>query len=96
MYEITLERLRDSNNDRLWFSMNVKLGKLYLDMCSFDPLQRLLDQLYRFCETPYGDSDPAKATSLLDVYALDIQVRASFSGSNERADSTLCSSCVAL
>ncbi|KAH7462491.1 hypothetical protein PRIC1_014940 [Phytophthora ramorum] len=74
MYELTLDKLKDVNNDRLWFSMNVKLGKLYLDMHEFDQLQRLLQQLYDYCQTPDGVQDHSKATSLLDVYALEIQL----------------------
>ncbi|KAF4316646.1 hypothetical protein JM18_008083 [Phytophthora kernoviae] len=74
MYELTLDRLKDVNNDRLWFSMNVKLGKLYLDMREFEQLRRLLDQLYSYCETPDGVQDHSKATSLLDIYALEIQL----------------------
>ncbi|GMF36516.1 unnamed protein product [Phytophthora lilii] len=73
MYELTLDKLKDVNNDRLWFSMNVKLGKLYLDMQEFDQLQKLLQQLYDYCQTPDGVQDHSKATSLLDVYALEIQ-----------------------
>ncbi|CEG49528.1 COP9 signalosome, subunit CSN2 [Plasmopara halstedii] len=70
MYELTLDKLKDVNNDRLWFSMNIKLGKLYLDMQEFDQLQRLFDQLYDYCQAP----DHSKATSLLEVYALEIQL----------------------
>ncbi|CAI5746087.1 unnamed protein product [Peronospora destructor] len=46
MYELTLDKLKDVNNDRLWFSMN----------------------------TSDGVQDQSKATSLLDVYALEIQL----------------------
>ncbi|CAH0486072.1 unnamed protein product [Peronospora farinosa] len=74
MYELTLDKLKDVNNDRLWFSMNVKLGKLYLDMQEFDQLEKLLHQLYSYCQTSDGGQDQSKATSLLDVYALEIQL----------------------
>uniref|UniRef100_K3WAZ5 PCI domain-containing protein n=1 Tax=Globisporangium ultimum (strain ATCC 200006 / CBS 805.95 / DAOM BR144) TaxID=431595 RepID=K3WAZ5_GLOUD len=74
MYEITLDRLKDANNDRLWFNMNVKLGKLYLDLNEFVQLRKLLDQLYVYCQTPDGGNDQSKATALLDVYSLDIQL----------------------
>lgn len=72
MYELTLERLKDGNNERLWFTMKVKLGKLYLDMRAFAPLQVMLDELYEYCGD--GETDHSKATLLLDVYALEIQV----------------------
>ncbi|CAH0473544.1 unnamed protein product [Peronospora belbahrii] len=74
MYQLTMEKLKVMNNDRLWFSMNVKLGKLYLDMKEFDQLEKLLQQLYAYCKTPDEIQDQSKATSLLDVYALDIQL----------------------
>lgn len=83
MYELTLDKLKDVNNDRLWFSMNVKLGKLYLDMQEFDQLQKLLKQLYDYCQTSDGVQDHSKATSLLDVYALEIQVT---NGMQSRSD----------
>uniref|UniRef100_A0AAV1VEM9 PCI domain-containing protein n=1 Tax=Peronospora matthiolae TaxID=2874970 RepID=A0AAV1VEM9_9STRA len=54
--------------------MNTKLGKLYLDMHNFDQLQKLLQQLYAYCQTSDGEQDNAKATSLLEVYALEIQL----------------------
>lgn len=54
--------------------MNVKLGKLYLDISEFGQLRRLLDKLYEYCQTPEGGNDQSKATALLDVYSLDIQV----------------------
>ncbi|TYZ61312.1 hypothetical protein PybrP1_010536 [[Pythium] brassicae (nom. inval.)] len=73
MYEITLERLKGAHNERLWFNMNVKLGKLYLDIGEFAQLRRLLDELYAYCQTPEGSNDQSKATALLDVYSLDIQ-----------------------
>ncbi|DAZ96988.1 TPA: hypothetical protein N0F65_011903 [Lagenidium giganteum] len=73
MYEITLEKLKAGNNDRLWFSMNVKLGKLFLEVGEFGQLRRLLDQLYEYCRAPDGAQDNSKATALMEVYALDIQ-----------------------
>lgn len=75
MYEVTLERLKGAHNERLWFTMNVKLGKLYLDIGDVVQLRRLLDELYVYCQTPEGGNDQSKATALLDVYSLDIQVR---------------------
>jgi COP9 signalosome complex subunit 2 len=74
MYEITLEKLKNVHNDRLWFSMNLKLGRLYLELQEFSILRKLLDQLYHYCETPEGTKDESKATALLDIYCLDIQV----------------------
>lgn len=85
MYELTLEKLKDTNNERLWFGMKIKLGKLYLDLAAFTQLETLLGELYVYCGVahPVNDSkaggegsaqDHGKASLLLDVYALDIQV----------------------
>lgn len=88
MYELTLERLKDANNERLWFGMKIKLGKLFLDMRAFAPLEAMLSELYVYCGVPHpvdssssssssgqGVLDHGKASLLMDVYALDIQVR---------------------
>lgn len=87
MYELTLERLKDANNERLWFGMKIKLGKLYLDMRAFAPLEALLSELYVYCGVPHpvdgastgsrggqAAQEHGNASLLLDVYALDIQV----------------------
>jgi len=74
MYEITLNALKTANNDRLWFQTNVKLGKLYLDIGDYTQLRRVVNELHQSCKTPDGLDDLSKATSLLDVYCLEIQV----------------------
>ncbi|RHY82606.1 hypothetical protein DYB37_012747 [Aphanomyces astaci] len=73
-YEITLDALKCAHNDRLWFQTNVKLGRLYLEMGEVAPVKRVLMELHESCKTPDGHDDLAKATSLLDVYCLEIQV----------------------
>ncbi|RHX99826.1 hypothetical protein DYB36_013559 [Aphanomyces astaci] len=73
-YEITLDALKCAHNDRLWFQTNVKLGRLYLEMGEVAPVKRVLMELHESCKTPDGHDDMAKATSLLDVYCLEIQV----------------------
>ncbi|KAG6947672.1 hypothetical protein JG688_00015441 [Phytophthora aleatoria] len=50
------------------------LGKLYLDIREFDQLQKLLTQLYEYCQMPDRVQRPSKATALLDAYALEIQL----------------------
>lgn len=75
MYKVTLETLKRLHNERLWFSMNIKLGRLYLEMQQFSGLRRLLDDLYAFCQGTEETQvlDHSKSTMLLEVFALDIQ-----------------------
>ncbi|ETW09174.1 hypothetical protein, variant [Aphanomyces invadans] len=73
-YEITLEALKTAHNERLWFQTNVKLGRLYLEMGEVASLKRVLKELHQSCKTPDGHDDLSKATSLLDVYCLEVQL----------------------
>lgn len=73
-YETTLEALKDSKNDRLWFKTNTKLGKLYFDMQEFGKLEKVLKQLRQSCQTDEGEDVQNKGTQLLEVYALEIQM----------------------
>ncbi len=75
VYEMTLDALKTVNNDRLWFQTNIKLGKLYLELGDYVPLRRVLQELHASCKTPDGHDDISKATSLLEVYCLEIQAR---------------------
>ena len=48
MYQMTLEHLK-SNNERLWFNISLRLGKIYLDLKQYDHLDRLLSELKDNC-----------------------------------------------
>ena len=74
MYEITLEALKTINNERLWFNTNQKLAKLYLDANKLHDVDRLIADLKKSCQLPDGSEDPNKATYLLEVYFLEIQL----------------------
>ncbi|CAJ0578071.1 unnamed protein product, partial [Mesorhabditis spiculigera] len=73
-YETTLEALKDSKNDRLWFKTNTKLGKLYFDMREYGYLEKVIRQLRNSCQTEDGEDVQNKGTQLLEVYALEIQM----------------------
>jgi COP9 signalosome complex subunit 2 len=73
-YEITLEALKGSKNERLWFKTNTKLGKLYFDLKQFDKLEQVLKQLRASCRNEQGEEDQKKGTQLLEIYALEIQM----------------------
>jgi COP9 signalosome complex subunit 2 len=72
-YQITLDCLKESHNDRLWFKTNTKLAKLYLDEQNYARLDEVLRQLRESCKTDDGDTDDKKGTQMLEIYALEIQ-----------------------
>mmetsp|Transcript_18201 Transcript_18201/g.18258 ORF Transcript_18201/g.18258 Transcript_18201/m.18258 type:complete len:453 (+) Transcript_18201:134-1492(+) len=74
MYEITLQALKNSNNERLWFNTNQKLAKLYLDANKLSEVERLLGVLKQSCQNPDGSDDLSKGTYLLEIYCLEIQL----------------------
>jgi len=74
IYEHTLDALKATANQRLWFSTSVKLAKLYLEMCDVQKLQRIVRTLHRTCQKPDGSDDVSKGSQLLEVYALEIQM----------------------
>lgn len=59
-YEIILEVLKDVKNDRLWFKINIKFGKLYFDRVEFIKLVKILKQLYQLCQIDEGEDDLKK------------------------------------
>ncbi|CAI4231605.1 unnamed protein product [Auanema sp. JU1783] len=73
-YKTTLDALKDSKNERLWFKTNIKLGKLYLDMRQYSQLEKILKQLKKSCKNEEGEEDQKKGTQLLEIYALEIQM----------------------
>lgn len=74
MYEITFEALKAANNERLWFNTNIKVGKIYLQQRAYDKVASVVKELRASCQTRDGVDDPSKSTSLLEAYALEIQL----------------------
>lgn len=74
LYSTTLETLRETRNERLWFKTNTKLGKLYFDRRDFGRLSVVIRQLHQSCQMDDGSEDMKKGTQLLEVYALEIQM----------------------
>ena len=75
--QTTLDALRDAKNERLWFKTMTKLGKLYYDREEYSKLSKILKQLHTSCMTQEGEDDLKKGTQLLEIYALEIQVKKS-------------------
>lgn len=74
IYELTLDALKQTANQRLWFSTSVKLAKLHLEMGDVNKLQRMVRQLHKTCQKQDGTDDVSKGSQLLEVYALEIQM----------------------
>ncbi|RZB45745.1 PCI domain containing protein [Asbolus verrucosus] len=73
-YETTLDALKNSKNDRLWFKTNTKLGKVFLERGEFNKLSSIIRQLKQACGYYDSESNLHKGTQLLEVYALEIQM----------------------
>mmetsp|Transcript_13638 Transcript_13638/g.18178 ORF Transcript_13638/g.18178 Transcript_13638/m.18178 type:complete len:451 (-) Transcript_13638:179-1531(-) len=74
IYELTFAALKAANNERLWFNTNIKVGKLYLQQKEYYRVASIINQLKQVCQHPDGTDDATKGTSLLEVYALEIQL----------------------
>jgi COP9 signalosome complex subunit 2 len=71
-YEITLKKLEETKNDRLWLKTNLKLAKLLLDNREYDKLTKVLDQLHEVCEQE--NNSEVQGTLLIEVFAIEIQM----------------------
>ena len=74
MYEITLEALKRAKNEKLWFSTNLKLAKLYMDSNKISEVERILVTLKKSCQNSDGSDDLSKGSLLLEAYCLEIQL----------------------
>jgi len=72
---MTLEVLK-SNNERLWFNICLRLGKIYFDSSNFDLLDNLLNELKDHCRLPNDpiNFDHSKGNLLLEAFALEIEM----------------------
>jgi len=71
-YEITLNKLEETKNDRLWLKTNLKLAKLLLDNREYNKLTKVLDQLHKACEQE--NNPDGQGTLLVEVFAIEIQM----------------------
>lgn len=74
MYEHTLVALKSANNERLWFTTNLKLARVSLDSRRLEKVEEVLGTLKEALSSSSGSSDPAKGNNLLEVYCLEIQL----------------------
>lgn len=75
-YSLTLDSFQSTNNERLWLKTSIKLARLWFDRKQYTQLAGKVRELHRACQKDDGTDDPSKGTSLLEVYALEIQMYA--------------------
>ncbi|KAM7259271.1 hypothetical protein ACFE04_015012 [Oxalis oulophora] len=68
-YQTTLKALEEAKNERLWYKINLKLCKIYLDMGEYGRMSKILKELHKSCQKEDGTDD-----QLLEVYAVEIQM----------------------
>ncbi|KAG2224694.1 hypothetical protein INT45_009009 [Circinella minor] len=73
-YQVSLEALKEMNNERLWVKTNLKLAKLWLDRKEYSRTTKILRELRKACESGDGTDYQRKGTHLLEVLALEIQM----------------------
>ncbi len=76
IYKLTLDVLK-SNNERLWFTICLRLARIYLDLAQYEQLDSLLQDLKDSCKVVGGAAaafDQSKSNLLLEVFALEIQL----------------------
>ena len=61
MYKLTLDVLR-SNNERLWFTICLRLAKIYMDLSQFEQLDRLISELKQSCRVGPNAYDQSKSS----------------------------------
>ena len=74
LYQICLNHLKTTNNERVWFRTNLKLGKLLYDHEEHGKLAKVLKELHKSCQNEKGEDDVKKGSQLVDIYALEIQM----------------------
>lgn len=66
--------LKSTNNERLWFSTNLKLAKVYIEAKKIAEVENILSVLKKSCQASDGSDDLSKSNNLLEVYCLEIHL----------------------
>jgi len=64
LYIIALNQLQKSNNERVWFRLQLKLGKLLFDHDEHSKLAKILQVLHKSCQDETGQDDQKKRKSI--------------------------------
>jgi len=73
-YSVTKQTLEESKNERLSVKTDLKLARLWLDRSEWNRLNKIINDLRESCTTDDGIDDQSKGTTLLEIYALEIQM----------------------
>ncbi|KAL9650662.1 hypothetical protein ABK040_001718 [Willaertia magna] len=75
IYSMTLDVLKQANNDKLWFNTKLKQGQLFTQTREWDKLNQCISELKQSCMLEDGVTlDEKKKSQLLDIYVLEIQM----------------------
>lgn len=75
VYEVTLAVLKKAGNqERLWFQIQLKLARTYLEQSAHDKMTTALREAHDACKLPDGSDDRTKGGLLIEVYALYLQL----------------------
>ena len=74
LQEFYSKTLNSGVNERLIGKCNLKLAKVYLSNREFGKLSKLLNELHGTCTLEDGTDDQKKGTTLLEIFALEIQM----------------------
>jgi COP9 signalosome complex subunit 2 len=69
-----IDKLKESKNFRLLFNTNSRLAKYYLEKNELEKASATIQELIGYCLLPDGSEDPNKLGSLIEAYALDMQL----------------------
>lgn len=73
-YSVTKKTLEESKNERLSVKTDLKLARLWLERNEWNRLNKSLLSLRDYCTDDEGVDDQSKGTTLLEIYALEIQM----------------------
>ncbi|KAJ1966298.1 hypothetical protein H4R35_006994, partial [Dimargaris xerosporica] len=73
-YAVTLEALKDLQNERLSVKTNLKLAALLLHQHDYVSMKEVIAQLHQACTRKSDVDDQLKGTHMLETYALEIQL----------------------
>ncbi|KAJ1978915.1 hypothetical protein H4R34_003033 [Dimargaris verticillata] len=73
-YAVTLQALKELQNERLSVKTNLKLAALLLHQHDYTSMKEIIAQLHHACTRKSEDDDQLKGTHMLETYALEIQL----------------------
>lgn len=75
IYSMTLDYFsQQKGKERVWFIFAMRLCKTYLKRENIIECSKILDELHRSCQKEDGSDDSSKGRSLLQIYAIKIQI----------------------